>query len=367
MEIPLFNTYIHPSAKEKVNSVLETTFLSEGKLAKEFEDRLASDLGLHNPVTLNSGTAALHIAMLLARIKPGDEVILPAQGYIATGLALLYVGATPVFADIQYETGNIDPTSLETRITPKTKAIVALHWGGNPCDLDAIHTIAKKHGLTVIEDAAHALGATYKGKAVGSISDFSCFSFQATKHLTTGDGGAVCMLNEQYIQRAKTLRWFGIDRVTAKTGFLGEREYNADTVGYKYHLNDYGAALGLANIQGFSDRITRRQQIANTYRNAFSKVSGISLFLAPDDRTSAHYLFGFHVENRDSFIKLLREKNIAVSVIHIGIDKNTIFGGRRIDLPNQRRFDETQIHIPMHDALTDEQISYIIDSVKKGW
>jgi perosamine synthetase len=167
--------------------------LSEGRLVKEFEEKLEKELGLKNPIAVNSGTSALHLAIVLAGIGPGDEVILPAQTFIATGLVIAQEKAVPVFADIQYKTGNIDPNKIEEKITKKTKAILVVHWGGTPCDMDEIHTIAKKHKLVVIEDAAHALGATYKKRPIGSISDFTCFSFQAIKHLTTGDGGAVCV------------------------------------------------------------------------------------------------------------------------------------------------------------------------------
>jgi perosamine synthetase len=367
MQIPIFYTYIHPSAKQRVMEVLETTFLSEGKLVKEFEARLSTELGMVHPAALNSGTSALHLALVVAGIGLGDEVILSPQTFVASALVVSQQGATPVFADIQYETGNIDPADIEHRITPRTKAIMAVHWGGYPCDLDEIHAIARRHGLLVIEDAAHAPGAMYKGKAIGAISDITCFSFQAIKHLTTGDGGAICCLDPDLAREAFKRRWFGIDRANSPMSELGEREYDITHVGFKYHLSDYAAALGLANLEGFHERLTRRRELVQRYQQALATVPGITLFQEQADRQSAHWLFGFHVDNRLSFIRALKAQGIAASVVHDGIDHNSLFGGTQPDLTNQLRFNKTQIHIPIHDALTDEQLAYVVDTIRKGW
>ncbi|MFH0892350.1 MAG: DegT/DnrJ/EryC1/StrS family aminotransferase [Candidatus Falkowbacteria bacterium] len=367
MTIPFFNTYIHPDAADNIGAVLASTFLSEGKIVKEFEDKLNEKLKLSNPVVVNSGTSALHLAVILSGIKPGDEVILPAQTFVASGLAVLMEGAVPIFADIQYETGNINPADIEKKITEKTRAIMAVHWGGYPCDMDEILKIAKKYKLSVIEDAAHALGAVYKNRPIGTISDFTCFSFQAIKHLTTGDGGAICCLNKTKAKGAKTKRWFGIDRVNAIPSLLGEREYDIKELGYKYHLNDYAAALGLANLENFEERLEKRRRIAEIYRDKLKTVSGLKLFNSENDRASAHWLFGMHVENRVDFISALQKKGVPASVVHLGIDHNSIFGGWDQSLIEQRRFDKTQIHIPIHETLSDENIDYIINAIKNGW
>ncbi len=365
--ITFFNTYIDPSATLIVNSVLDSTFLSEGKLVKEFESRLSEELGLVNPIAVNSGTSALHLALVLAGVKKGDEVICPAQTFVATALVIAQEKAVPVFADIQYETGNIDPKSVAEKITSKTKAIIVVHWGGYPVDMDEIHQLAKKHNLVVIEDAAHAIGATYKNKPIGSISDFTCFSFQAIKHITTGDGGAVCVKDSDLAKEALVRRWFGINREQSTMSSLGERDYNIEKIGYKYHLNDYAAALGLANLTNFKERLSRRRMIAKKYREVLTTIQGVTLFREDSDRESAYWVFGFHVERRDLFILALKNSGIPTSVIHRGIDRNSVFGGTRKDLINQRKFDETQIHIPIHDALTDEDVEHIISTIQKGW
>ena len=365
--IPLFTTFIHPTAQQRVAGVLASTFLSEGKLVKEFEGRLSAELGLVHPAALNSGTSALHLALEVAGVGAGDEVILAPQTFIASALTIVQVGAKPVFADIQYETGNIDPADIEHRITPRTKAIMAVHWGGYPCDMAEIQAIADRHGLVVIEDAAHAPGATYRGQAVGAISDYTCFSFQAIKHLTTGDGGALCARAPEQAREVFRRRWFGIDRAHSPVSELGEREYDLTDVGYKYHLSDYAAALGLANLEGFAERMARRRALVQQYREGLRQVPGLTHFTHQTDRESAHWLFGFHVEKRLSFIRALRAKGIAASVVHDGIDHNTLFGSKRPELTNQRRFDETQIHVPLHDGLTAEQIAYIIQTINEGW
>jgi len=367
MNIPIFNTFVDPSASNVVKEVLESTFLSEGQKVLEFETQLTNQFGILNPVALNSGTSALHLALVVAGVVEGDEVIIPAQTFVATGLVVLQQGAIPVFADIDYNTGNISVQSIREKLTSKTKAIIPVHWGGYPCDLEEIIRIAKENNLTVIEDAAHALGASYRSAPIGSISDFTCFSFQAIKHLTTGDGGALACLNTDHKKQAYVKRWFGIDRANASPSILGERLYNIPELGYKYHMNDYSAALGLANMNNFFHRLNRRIEYAGMYVDALSKVDGVTLFKNEPDRQSAYWLFGMHVEDRVRFIEALRAKGITASVIHQRIDRNSIFGGIRKDLPNQEEFDRTQVHIPIHDGLNNEKICYIIDVIKGGW
>ncbi|EKE02192.1 MAG: hypothetical protein ACD_20C00413G0016 [uncultured bacterium] len=365
--IGIFSTHINNTAFEKIKNVLESTFISEGNVVKEFEKELTEKLGCINPVAVNSGTSALHLALILANVTEGDEVICPAQTFVATALTVLQQKAIPVFADIQYETGNICPKSIEKKITAKTKAIVPVHWGGYPCDMDEIIQIAEKYNLIVIEDAAHAPGAEYKGRMIGSISNFTCFSFQAIKHITTGDGGAICCKNQKDSNNAIIKRWFGIDRANSIPSILGERRYDITGLGYKYHLNDYSAALGLTNLEDFKERLEKRRAIARLYRESLKNVTGITLFKEMEDRKSAYWLFGMHVEKRENLIKALKTKGIIASVVHQRIDKNSVFGGIREDLDNQKKFDETQIHIPMHDALTEENVEYIINSIKEGW
>lgn len=368
MTIPIFNTYVDANAESEIGNVLRSTFLSEGEVVGNFEKQLEEKIGVKNCVALNSGTSALHLALVLADVKEGDEVILPAQTFVATGLVIVQQKAKPIFADIDYGTGNISISSIQEKITAKTKAIVPVHWGGYPCDLEEINALAKQYQLKVIEDAAHALGASYKGKPIGSISDYTCFSFQAIKHLTTGDGGAICLQDSDEYEKAITGRWFGINRFKAPMTDLGERSYNLKTLGYKYHMNNYAAALGVANLTNYQERFEKRLKIAEFYKNELNnKVNGITLFSYDSNRQSAFWLFGFHVEKRADFIRMLKERGVTASVVHQRIDRNDIFGGIRKELTNQTKFDETQVHIPIHDGIDLEKASYIMEAIKSGW
>ena len=362
-----FNVHISSKSIDYVKQVMESGWVSEGQKVMEFESELQQCLGLTNPVAVNSGTSALHLALVLADVGPGDEVVLPAQTFVATGLVILMQNATPVFADIDPLTGNISPASIAQKITPRTKAIMPVHWGGYPCDMDEINTLASKHGITVIEDAAHALGATYKGKPIGAISRLTAFSFQAIKHLTTGDGGALCCLDERDAHHAFTKRWFGIDRANSQSSILGERIYDIDAIGYKYHMNDLSAALGLGNLEDFPERLARRQVIASIYRQQLQGVTGLQLLKLKEDRTSSYWLFTILVENRENFIRKLAQKGIPASVVHLRIDHNSVFGGMRDDLPGQAEFNERQVAIPVHEGLKPEEVDLIVKEIKSGW
>ena len=362
--IEFFNTTIAPTAIAAVSETLQSTRISAGAKVDQFEINL-SKYGLKNPVTVNSGTVTMHLALVAAGVGPGDEVIIPAQTFIATGMAVLYVGATPVFADINLQDGNISIQSIINKITTKTKAIIPVHWAGYPCDLDAINFIAKARNIVVIEDAAHAVGSMYKDKMIGTISQFTSFSFQAIKHLTTGDGGALCCLNETDANLVKRLRWFDIDRENTSTGFLGERQYDAVNIGYKYHMNDLAATLGIENLKYINNRLQRVRNIAAKYEAELKNIPYIKLMEYQADCLSSYWLFPLMVNDRDKFIEHMRYNGIPVSVVHQGIDDNSIFGGMRDDLPNQRHFDAHQIHIPIHDALTDKQVETIIKTIKE--
>jgi perosamine synthetase len=362
-----FITHVSQRAIELATQTLQSTFLSEGKRVKEFETALAARLGLKNPVALNSGTSALHLALVLAGVGPGDEVILPAQTFVATGMVVLMQRATPVFADIDPLTGNISPKSIAEKITPRTRAIMPVHWGGYPCDMEEINAIAAQHGLAVIEDAAHALGATYKGKPVGAISRFTAFSFQAIKHLTTGDGGALCCREAADAGQAQTRRWFGIDRVRSQPCILGERVYNISDIGYKYHMNDLAAAVGLGNLEDFPQRLARRRLIGAFYREQLAKVPGLQLLRLDSDRTHAYWLFTVLVERREDFIRKLASHEIPASVVHLRIDHNSVFGGLRDDLPGQSEFNERQVSIPAHEALSEVDVERVVKTIREGW
>lgn len=365
--IQLFKPYVNEKAIELVSEVLRSGWVGEGPKAKEFEEQLGARVGATYPVCVNSGTAALHLALLVAGVKPGDEVITTAQTMLATTTAILMAGAVPVYADVEYATGNLDADLLAPHISEKTRAILAVDWTGYPCDWDAINGIAKKHNLAVLEDAAHALGATYKGRPVGSVAPITTFSFQAIKHLTTGDGGMLCVPTAADHERALQLRWFGIDRARRKPSILGEPEWNVSELGYKYHMNDVAAAIGLGNLEDLDWLLDRRRKIVATYRAALADVAGLTLFERRPDRQSADWMFSVHVERREDFCRVMARKGIMVSVVHLRIDRNSLCGGERDDLPQLTRFTESHVSLPLHPELSDEDVRRIVDAIRAGW
>jgi perosamine synthetase len=365
--LEFFHTAVSPRAVDLVAETLRSGWISEGRRVREFETALGERLGLAHPVTVNSGTAALQLALAVAGVGPGDEVILPAQTFVATGLVVLMQGATPVFADIDPQTGNLDCRSIRAQITHRTRAVMPVHWAGYPCDLDEIAALGREHSLAIIEDAAHALGASYKGRPVGAISRFTAFSFQAIKHLTTGDGGAVCCLADADAEVAIRRRWFGIDRQHSQPSLLGERMYDISEVGYKFHMNDVAAAIGLGNLEDFPARLARRRAIARRYRAALNQVQGLTLLRSDADRESACWLFTVLVDGRDAFIRRMTDHGVPVSVVHLRIDRNRVFGGQRDHLVGQAQFDARQVALPVHEGLADDDVERVVNRIREGW
>jgi perosamine synthetase len=301
---------------------------------------------------------------VLAGVGRGDEVILPAQTFVATGLAVLYCGAKPVFADIGMD-GNIDINDVDKKITNKTKAIIAVSWGGNPVDLlhlSMCELLEEK--IYQIQDNAHALGSTYHGEPLSEFGDFSCYSFQAIKALSTGDGGAItCNDYPGKHDDAKRLRWFGIDRNCDLPDETGERVYNLKEVGYKYHMNNVAAAIGLGNLTGFKERQERVKQIAKHYD---STLPFTDLVYIMKEEGCSFWLYDCLVENRPEFLRAMKDRGIPVSVVHVGIDRNDIFGGLQ-DLPVQRYWDEHHVCLPIHSGLTDEDVEKVVEAIQRGW
>jgi perosamine synthetase len=365
--IPILAVYVSERAIERVADTLRSGYIGDGPIVREFEIKVADMVGARHAVAVNSCTSALSLALALYGIGPGDEVITTAQTFVATSHVILAAGAVPVYADVQYMTGNLDPADIERRITPHTKAILPVHWAGYPCDMDEILDIADRHNLPVIEDAAQAFGAVYRGRPIGSVSPITCFSFQAVKQMTTVDGGMLCIEDDQLAEAARRRRWFGIDRIKRKPTLLGEPEWDIAEVGYKYHMNDVMASLGTAHVDEFPGIHRRLAEINDRYRVELAGIPGLTLFEADPDRESGYWTFCVHVERREDFARAVQARGVDVSVIHLRIDDNTVFGPRRPDLPNLERLANTMMCLPLHYMLTDEDVEHVIDSVREGW
>jgi len=363
----MFYPYVSEKAPQAVEKIIKSRWIGQGQVVAEFEKKFKEITAAPYAVAVNNASSAIRLALSLAGVDPGDEVISSAQTCTATNHPVLEQYATPVFADIQYLNGNIDPKNIEKRITAKTKAILCPHWGGYPCDLEEVHVIAKKFNLAVIEDASDALGARYKGKPIGSISPFTCFSFQAVQQITTAEGGMLCALKEKNFEAALRRRWFGIDRISRKPNVVGYFDFDIWETGYGYHMTNIAAAIGLANLEEFESIKSKRRKIAKKYREALSGLDGITLFEEKSDRSSVYQLFTIHVREREKFCQALRSRRIETSIVHMRNDFYTVFGGLRKDLPHLDHFTRTNISIPLHNHLTDEDVEYITENIKKGW
>jgi len=365
--INLFHPFIADEAKDEVAKVLDSRFVGQGPISVKLEKEFAEKFNYRHPVLLSSGTAGLHLALMLAGVTPGSETITTAQTCTATTHPILQCGSKPVWGDIKYETGNLDAGDIEHRITDKTKAIMVVHWAGYPCDMEEIKMIGKKHNLPVIQDGAHAIGATYQGRPLDQWSDYLMHSFQAIKTITTIDGGILLTSTEKKRQEAIRRRWFGIDRDNRTPSDDGYWTHELTEVGYKYQPNDVLSAIGLANLQYFDWLFARRQQICQMYRVGLRDVPGVTLLENKSDRVSGCWLFTMHVENRDDFFRKMTIRGIETSVVHRRNDIYDIFGGRVYDLPNVDKWEKTNISIPLHNKLTNADVEYVIESIKGGW
>jgi perosamine synthetase len=363
--IPVFYPFIPEEAIEAVGGVLRSRYVGQGPKVEEFEKSLGEAIGNPLVASVNSGTSALRLALAIIGVGPGDEVITPAQTSQATNMPILEQLAKPVFADVRYESCTLDPEDIAHRITKKTKAIICVDFGGYPSDLDEIKKVARESGVPLIEDAAHALGAEYHGKKVGGLCDFTVFSFQAVKHITTGDGGAIAVLDKKQFDEAVRRRWYGIDRASRKFSYLGiDPSFDITEVGFKYHMNDIAAAMGLVQLNHLDEVLARREEISSRYREELSPLHGIELFESKSDRRSSNWVFAVHCKNRLGFAKKMWENGVEVSVVNWRNDKYTVFGGLRKDLPNTDRIYRDYLALPLHCKLTDDQVDKVVRAVK---
>lgn len=364
--IVLFHPHISESAIENVVQTMHTRWIGQGPKVDEFENRFSTRFGYgRSAVAVGSGTDALHLSYILAGIQPGDEVITPVFTCAATNIPLLYERADIKFADVQPGTLNMDPGHVKQLITDKTRAIVCVHYGGLPCDMDELTEIAAERGIPIIEDAAHALGATYRGKTIGTISEFTMFSFQAIKQMTTGDGGMLLLRDEGLLEKARRVRWFGIDR-TAKQ--MGNWDNDITEIGYKYQMTDIAAAMGLAALAEFDQILALRQGLFKRYCENLHGVPGVQIVGDGfSDRDHAAWIFTILVENRRELQTKLRSNGIESNQVHYRNDRYTVFGGRRDNLPNMDAVEDKYLVLPLHTKITFDHVDKICDVIRSGW
>lgn len=359
--IPLFKVFMPESVMEPLREVLLSGYIGEGPRVEEFERGLAPWFGSDHVLALNSGTSAIHLALRLAGVASGDEVISTPMTCVATNEPILSMGAKIVWADIDPATGNIDSEDVARKITEKTKVIMAVHWGGYPCELKTLNELAARHGIKVIEDACHAFGASYQGKPVGSISDFTCFSFQSIKELTTVDGGALVCRSRKDHERGRLLRWYGIDRKQNRKDFRCEEDIKE--YGYKFHMNDVSAVIGIEQLKYVAGNLEKTRLNAARYNNAFSHLNNIKPLQYKNDRASSYWLYTLRVPEIEEFIEWMKRAKVVVSQVHARNDKHALFKDFSADLPGVDEFVSKQICIPAGWWLTKKERDYIIDTV----
>ena len=364
--IRTWSTFIPEEAITEVAKTLRSGWVNTGKKEKELRKKAMRKWNFPYCVAVNSGTSALRASLAVLGVGLGDEVVSTPFTFIATNTAILEQGATPVFADIKYEDLNIDPKSIEKKITSKTKAIMVVHYGGNSCDMDRIGEIGRKYSLPIIEDAAHAMGSKYKGEYIGAKGDIICFSLQVVKIINSGDGGLISTPNDKYYEKLKRIVWYGIDRDEKKTSLLDPLPsgFRGDTLGFKYNMNDITATLACVGIDHYEEAAKKRRIIGERYRRELTGLSKIKLMKYYDDRKPNYQIFPIHVENRVRFAQYLRKHKIMVNINNRRNDIYPMFGGFRKDLVITAAADKDVVLLPIHADLKEKQVSYIIKKVK---
>lgn len=354
-----------------VVDVLKSDYLTTGPKIAEFEQAVASYTGAKYAVAISNGTSALHAACFAAGIGRGDEVITTPLTFAASANCVLYCGGTPVFADVDPYTYNIYPEDIRKKITDKTKAIIAVHLAGQPCDMDEIHSIAQEHNLIVIEDGAHALGSVYKGKKVGCLSDMTTFSFHPVKPITTGEGGMIMTDNGELYKRLVLFRSHGITRdESMMTRNEGPWFYQQLDLGYNYRITDIQCALGCSQMRKLDKFLKRRRELAERYNNAFIECDNIVTPYQLPDTQSGWHLYIVQVKNHDrkQVFETLRDKGIGVNVHYIPVYMHPYYqehGYKDVHCANAEEIYSHIISLPLYPGLTDDQQDYVIDTLKQ--
>jgi dTDP-4-amino-4,6-dideoxygalactose transaminase len=359
--------------EEEINAVVDTMrsgWLTMGKKTFEFEAAIAEYTGADYAIAVNSCTAALHLSLIAAGIKPGDEVITSPYTFAATGNVIVHTGAKPVFADIDPDTYNIDPLKVAYSITPHTKAIIPVHYGGQPCEMAALMEIAEDNNLIIIEDAAHAIGASYRGKKIGNSEHATCFSFYATKNITTGEGGAVTTNDSKFADKIRKLRLHGISKDAWNRYGGGSWKYDIEECGWKYNTTDIQAAIGIHQITKVDMFGSLRKKYAELYTEHFKNIPGIQVPAISDNGNEFHlYPLLVPKEWRDLLITKLSEHGVFCSVhfiplhLHSFYQRNYEF--KYGDFPVCESVYEREVSLPIYPKMTDDDVLYVIESVKE--
>lgn len=369
-KIPLFDLNFDEREEQAVLETIQSKWISTGPKTAAFEQKFAEMLHVNHAVALANCTVSLHLALKLAGVKAGDEVICPSLTFVATVNSIRYVDALPVFADVtSYENPTIDPEEIHKKITPKTKAIVVMHYGGFACDMDRIMEIAKAHNLKVIEDACHGPLAEYKGKKLGTIGDIGCFSFFSNKNISTGEGGMLVTNNQQYVDRCKLLRSHGMTSMSYDRAKGHSTAYDVIELGYNYRMDDIHSSIGLAQLDKIEADLAKRTEIRKAYIEQLKDIDGIIIPFENYADFSSNYIFPIVLKNssyekRDKVREQLAEAGIQTSVHYPAVHRFSIYKDFYSELPVTDYLVDNLITLPMYSKLSNQEIEYIVTSLK---
>ncbi|OGJ56317.1 hypothetical protein A3D88_01505 [Candidatus Peribacteria bacterium RIFCSPHIGHO2_02_FULL_52_16] len=365
LKVPVNEPVLTKEAKQYVAEAMESGWISSaGKYIEQFEAEFAAFLGVKHAVTTTSGTTAIHLALATLNIGPGDEVIVPDFTMMGSILPVLYCGATPIFVDAKPETFNIDPSLIEKKITKKTKAIMPVHLYGQSADMDPILAIAKKHNLYVVEDAAEAHGATYKGCLCGSMGDIGCFSFYANKIITTGEGGMLVTNDDQLVARARTLK---------DLAHSPQKRFWHEEMGFNYRMTNLQAAVGLGQLKHIDEFIKHKQWMADRYREGLKGIKGLRLPAVKKDSLNVYWMYGVLVEEsfpmaKDELRAALREKGVDTRDFFYSSASQPLFKdlpSAKESFPVSKMLSERGFYLPSGLALTEEQVDYVCSALRE--
>ena len=361
--IPLVKPYLPPREvlMPRLEEILYSGYIAEGQVVYDFEDDLKQFLGNPHVLAVQSGTAALHIALSLLNIGPGDEVISTPMTAEPTNTTIALTGAKVVWGDVDPKTGLLDPDSVRSKITERTRAIVLVHYAGMVCDMNRFTKLSQEYGIPVIEDAAHAFGSGYQGKVVGSCSRFTCYSFQAIKQLTTVDGGAIAFTNPEEVAPARKLRWFGLDKKVPRL------ENDITRAGFKYGMNNVTATIGRVQMEGYRQILNTYLDNGTYYDQALQNVPGVTLVPYYPDTQPSYWLYTMKVEQREQFIQAMEAAGITASPLHHRSDTHSVFSASRCELPGMEEFYSHFVHIPCGWWVDQETRETIVNAIKAGW
>lgn len=361
--IPLVKPYIAPANEmmPAIEQILYSGYIAESEPVWEFQKGFGSFIGNPNILMVNSGTAALHIALMLLNVGSGDEVISTPMTSEPTNTTIALTGAKIVWADVDPQTGLLDPMSVRAKITERTKAIMLVHYAGMVCNMDEFNKLSKEFNIPIIEDAAHALGSKYNGKIIGSNSRFTCFSFQAIKQMTTVDGGAISFTNEEDVTPARKLRWFGLDKQVSRL------ENDITRAGYKYGMNNVTATIGMIQLKHTYDVLQRYISNGKYYDGELVGVPGLTLVPYYSNTEPSYWLYTMKVEDRDGFCRMMASHGITATQLHHRSDTHSVFAESKCELPNMEEWYSKFVHIPCGWWVNEETRESIAYQIKRGW